>query len=60
MKQGSLIWIVAFVVLVVALFWVLRLALSVVSALLYYGLTLGVAVVLALVILGWLRRGRDK
>lgn len=60
MKQGSLVSIVAFVVLVVALFWVLRMALHVVSALLYYGLTLGVAVVLALVILGWLRRGSKK
>ncbi|GMV39211.1 MAG: hypothetical protein AMXMBFR64_09270 [Myxococcales bacterium] len=60
MKQGSIMWIVVFVVLVAALFVVLRFALKALSALLYYGVMLGAAVVLALVILGWLRRGKTK
>lgn len=57
-KKGSLLSIILFVVLVLVLFGVLRFAMRLIGALLYYGLTLGAAVVLALVIIGYLRGNR--
>jgi hypothetical protein len=59
MKRGSLLKTILFVVLVIALFAVLRFAIQVIGTLLYYGVTLAAAIVLALVIVGYFRRGRS-